>query len=312
MSTPSNPAIESPLDAPAPEPARRATRPLYWSIRREIWENRSVYLAPFAVAALVLFSFTVSALVRLPGRVRDLPSLDPEKQRVVLSTPYGFGASAILFASFVVALFYCVDALYGERRERTILFWKSLPVSDRTTVLAKVAVACVVLPAVGYAIAVGTQFLMLMVSTFVLIVSGVGPGGLWSRLPIVTMPIVMLYGLTAHVLWFAPIYGWLLFISGWARRTPILWAVLPPMAVMAMERILFGTTYLAMWVGYRFAGALREAFTAETHKQNTVVDRLAQLDPGRFLASAGLWTGLLIAAGLLLLTIRLRRYREPI
>lgn len=287
------------------------TRPFLWSVRRELWENRSVYLAPLAVAAMVLFSYTVSALVRLPVRVRGLSALDPERQRAVLAPPYGFAASAILFTSFVVAFFYCVDALYGERRDRTILFWKSLPVSDRTTVLAKVALACLVLPAAAYAVALATQIVMLAAATVILAASGAGAGALWSRLPL-AMPVVMLYGLVAHVLWFTPLYGWLLFVSGWARRTPILWAVLPPVAVMAMEHLLFGTKYVATWVGYRFSGALREAFVRGTQGRQDVVDRLSHLAPGTFLTSAGLWTGLAIAVLFLVLTIRLRRYREPI
>ena len=164
----------------------------------------------------------------------------------------------------------------------------------------------------AYAISLATQLLMLLVSTFVLTVSGVGAGPVWTRLPIIQLPLAMLYGVAAHALWFTPIYGWLLLVSGWARRTPFLWAVLPPLAVMAVEKMAFGTTYVALLVGYRFAGAMREAFAAEVHGKDVVVDRLAQLDPLRFLGSAGLWTGLLIAAGLLVLTIRLRRYREPV
>jgi len=313
MNIPSNAELESPLDAGMSAPvALSATRPLFWSIRRELWENRSIYVAPLAAAAIVLFSFSVSALIKLPGRVRSLPTLDPEQQRTVLAIPYGFGASAIMFTSFIVALFYCIDALYGERRDRSILFWKSLPVSDLTTVLAKFSVPFVVLPAVAYTISLVTQLLMLLVSTFVLTASGVGAGAVWTRLPIVQLPLVMLYGLAAHALWFTPIYGWLLLVSGWARRTPLLWAVLPPLAVMAVERMVFGTTYVAMLLGYRFAGAMREAFAAEVHAKDVVVDQLAQLDPLRFLGSAGLWTGLLIAAGFLVLAIRLRRYREPI
>lgn len=288
------------------------TRPFLWSVRREVWENRSISLAPLGVAALVLFGFTVSAFVRLPARVRDLATLDAHRQHAVLAQPYGFGASAILFASFVVALFYCVDALYGERRDRTILFWKSLPVSDRTTVLAKVAVACGVVPAVACAVALATQLLMLAASTLALTASGVGAGAYWSRLPLLGMPVVMVYGLAAHVLWFAPLYAWLLFVSGWARRTPILWAVLPPVGVMAMEHLLFGSRSVSMWVGYRFNGALREAFVPEAQKKGAVLDQLSQMDPVRFLGSAGLWTGLAIAAGLIVLAVRLRRYREPI
>ena len=59
-------------------------------------------------------------------------------------------------------MFYCLDALYGERRDRSILFWKSLPVSDLTTVLSKASIPIVVLPLLTFAVTVATQLIMLL------------------------------------------------------------------------------------------------------------------------------------------------------
>src|SRR5262245_30973929 len=105
-----------------------ATQPLYWSVRRELWENRAIYLAPLAAAALFLLGFLVS-LIHLPSRMRAAAGLDLAKQHEAIAMPYNIAAGLLMATAMVVGAFYCLDALYGERRDRSILFWKSLPVS---------------------------------------------------------------------------------------------------------------------------------------------------------------------------------------
>jgi ABC-2 type transport system permease protein len=116
-------------------------------------------------------------------------------------------------------------------------------------------------------------------------------------------------------LWYAPIYGWLLFISGWARRTTFLWAVLPLVAITVLERIAFNSSHFAHLLVYRAIGWFMRAFTLDTHGGPPIDPHylpLTQLTPGRFLSSPGLWVGLAVAAGFLAAAVRLRRYREPI
>jgi len=119
----------------------------------------------------------------------------------------------------------------------------------------------------------------------------------------------MLYGVTVHALWHAPLYAWLLLISGWARRTPLLWVVLPPMALGAFERHTIHTSLVASLVRHRLIGAMQVAFAAEGQEY---ICRLGQLDPLRFLITPGLWIGLIAAAAFLAAAARLRRNREPI
>lgn len=286
-----------------------APRPIYWSIRRELWENRSIYLAPLIIAGVVLFSFMISTF-RLPAKMRALSALDPARQRMTVVIPYSMAASVILLTGFIVGMFYCLDALNSERRDRSILFWKSLPVSDRDTVLSKASIPLVVLPLVTFAIALITQSIMLMLSTTVLAGSAVNPVVLWSRLPLFQMTLIMIYGLTVHALWFAPIYSWLLLISAWARRAPFLWATLPIFAILIVERLAFGTMHFASLLKYRLTGAMSEAFSGNSG--SAPITRLSQLDPLTFLSSAGLWVGLAFAAACLVAAVRLRRNREPI
>jgi ABC-2 type transport system permease protein len=311
MNTPSVTVSELPLapQAAAPAPAA-ATRPLYWSVRRELWENRSLYLAPLAVAAVVLFGFSISTLT-LPRRMRALPALDPAKQHAAVALPYSVVAALLLLTALLVGVFYCLDALHGERRDRSILFWKSLPVSDLTTVLAKASMPLVLLPALTFAIIVAAQLMMLALSTAVLLGNGASVAALWAQLPLFKMSLALLYALTAMALWHAPVYGWLLLVSGWARRATFIWAVLPPLAVCVVEKLAFSTTHVANLLGYRLIGCFTQGFDFKA-RQTGAVDPLAQITPGRLLSSPGLWLGLVAATVFLAAAIRLRRYREPI
>jgi ABC-2 type transport system permease protein len=281
-------------------------RPLYWSVRRELWENRSLYVVPLAVAGLVLLSALVR-VARLPSRLRAALALDAAQQQATLAGPYSMAASVVIMSTILVGAFYCLDALHGERRDRSILFWKSLPVSDLTTVLSKASIPLVVLPLFAFAIALATQLVILFLGSVVLLANGIGPAALWARVPLYRMTPVMGYGMVVHALWHAPLYAWLLLVSAWARRLPILWAVLPPAAIGLVEKMVFGTSHFCALLRYRFMGALVEAFDFEA--QGTIVPLVLPL---KFLGSPGLWSGLLVAVVFVAAAVRLRRHRDPI
>jgi ABC-2 type transport system permease protein len=315
MSAPSSPVPESAAEPRAIEPAvTSATRPFYWSVRRELWENRSIYLAPLAVAAVYFIGFLIS-LGKLPGNMRAMAALDPALQPAMLAQLYSHAAMLLLLTTLIVTVFYCLDALHGERRDRSILFWKSLPVSDVTTVLSKASIPLVVLPLVIFATTVVLQWIMLLVSSVVLLLTGVGAATQWSRLPLLQMEMVLIYTLVTATLWYAPIYCWLLLVSGWARRAAFLWAVLPPLALGIFERIAFHTSYIHAIAGKRFVGFAIYAFALQMPDGSMVDPHLipsSQLTPGRLLSRPGLWIGLAVAAVFLAAAVRLRHYREPI
>src|SRR3954464_9665858 len=150
MSTEPN---ESQLPARAP---MTQTRPFYWSVRRELWDNPSIYIAPLIAAGVVLFGFALTAF-RLPVLRRNALALEPVRMRAAIEGPYDVAAMMIMFTAFIVGVFYCLDALHGERRDRSILFWKSLPVSDLTAVSAKAIIPVVVLKVVTFVVIIATQ-----------------------------------------------------------------------------------------------------------------------------------------------------------
>jgi ABC-2 type transport system permease protein len=291
-----------------PTVTTRATPTLYWSVLRELWENKSIYFAPAIVAAVILFGALISA-GHLPGRRQNAMLLDEAHRRTAIELPYNIVAMVLIVTAFIVGFFYCLDALYGERRDRSILFWKSLPVSDLTSVLSKAIVTLAILPAIIFVVVVVTQFIMLLLSTAVLTPSGLA-ATTWQNFNLLRESVVLFYGLIVIALWHAPIYGWALLISGIARRATFLWAVLPPLALGIFEKITFNTSYVASMLKNRVFGAGDTAFDFEMHRSISV--DLAQLTPGRFLTTPGLWIGLIVAALFITAAIRLRRYHGPI
>src|SRR5436189_532121 len=286
-----------------------ATRPFYWSVRRELWENRSIYIAPLIVAIIVLFGFLVST-IGLPERRRAVLLLDPAKARAAIVAPYDMAAMMLILTAFIVGVFYCLDALHGERRDRSILFWKSLPVSDLTTVLSKVSVPLIILPLTVFGIIVLVQFLMLLWSSAILLPSGLA-ATTWTRFNLFQQSVILLYSLIVIMLWHAPIYAWALLISGWARRATFLWAVLPLLAIGVLEKFAFDTSHFASILKDRLFGAANTAFAFQPHR-GVAIDSLVQLTPGRYLTTPGLWIGLAFAAIFVAVTVRQRRYRGPI
>jgi ABC-2 type transport system permease protein len=315
MSTPPNSAHGA---SPEIEATRPVEMPLIqtfqWSVRRELWENRSIYIAPLAAAGVAMLGYLVE-LLAAPHSHHMQGSGDAEERFVMLVMPYGHTGWLLLITAFLVGVFYSLDALYGERRDRSILFWKSLPVSDRTTVLSKASIPLVVLPVIVVVVTIVTQLTMALISSGVLLLGGSNPMTLWSQLPLFEMQTVLVYGVIALALGQAPLFAWLLLISSWARRTAFLWAVLPPLGICAIEKIIFKTQHFAHLLGYLLTGGTRNAFSFRT-PSGAPVDAhfipLAQITPGRFLGNPGLWIGLVFAAIFLAAAVRLRRYREPI
>ena len=323
MNTQSNAVPESIASQAVTPAAMAATRPMYWSVRRELWENRALYIAPVVFATVYLFGDLISLSWMphsmrqfwMPHSMSEMPTLAPADQRIELAMPYTHATMLLMLIAFIVGIFYCLDALYGERRDRSILFWKSMPVSDLTAVLSKASIPLLILPLIVFAVTIALHVTMRLLTLAILMVTGVGAATVWNRLPLFQMELVLLYSLIVVALWHAPLYCWLLLVSGWARRATFLWAVLPPLMLAVAENIAFHTSFLGSVLHNRLLGFSAAAFDLKD-KNGVAIDAhfipLAQLAPGRFLSSPSVWVGLVVAAIFLAAAVRLRRYREPI
>lgn len=293
------------------EPARAAQSParlIYWSIRRELWEHRWLYIVPLIIAAVFLAGFAVGVthvpLTRVAGAAA-VPAhwLD--------NVGFEYVTYALMLAYVVLAAIYCLEALYGERRARGVLFWKSLPVSDLLTVVAKASVPIVILPLITFALIVVTQGIMFLLGTAVVLGKGANPSALWVQASVLPMWLAMLYHLvTVHALYWAPLYAWLLLVSGWARRAPFLWASVPVAVVLIIEHLVFRASAFAHMLLSRLGGGPAALAFPPPENMSMQAPTLANL--GAFLVSPGLWIGFAVTAGLLVAAARLRRYQGPI
>ncbi len=281
----------------------------YWSVRRELWEHRAVWIAPLAVACFAILAFVFAMGVGHFAKSGNFSALPPAAQQQLMMMPLGMAASMVAITGWLVAAFYCLDALNTERRDRSILFWKSMPVSDLTTVLSKAAVPIVAIPAVAYALAIATQAILLVIAGVGLRSGGADFATLYDRLPVGVMVVSFAYGVAVHALWYAPLFALMLLVSVLVRR-PFLWIVVPAIAVQLLEKIAFGTNYSGAFIKYRLVGGMTEAFAPGAMQHP--ITQLSQLDPVRFVTSPGLWLGLLAAALFLYGAARVRRSKEPL
>jgi len=302
-------ALEPAAAATAP-PLR--TRTFYWSLRRELWENRSIYLAPLITAGVVLLGLLIG-VVNVPRHVvvEGTMAIDSSQRAMAVQIPFDAAAAVILVAAMVTGFFYCLGALYGERRDRTILFWKSLPVSDLTTVAAKATVPMVVLPIATYLVIIATHLVLLAASVPIMAANGFPAFLFWQELPLLRTWGVLALVLACLSLWYAPIWGWAFVISGWAKRVTFLWAVGPPLGLVVFEALAFHTHHVNDILHDRIAGGLDHLFATKLDVRGRVTANLDQLDVGRFFSTPGLWIGLIVAAAFFAIVVWQRRYRAP-
>jgi ABC-2 type transport system permease protein len=310
MNTQSNTIPVSPLQSQVIAPVTISpAQSYYWAVRREIWEYRSLYLAPLAVAALFLVGFMLGTRFLL-GKIFAASALAPAQQQAAFEGPFIYAAFLMMGTAFIVTIFYCLDALHGERRDRSILFWKSLPVSDLTTVLAKASIPVLIIPVITFVITAATWWIMLLIGSAALAANGMKVASLWTQVPWFHELGMLFYHLVGmHGLYYAPIYGWLLLVSAWARRAPFLWAAIPPLAIGIVEKIAFNTTHFPNLLGHLIAGG-NSAPVAPMGE--TAMDAMTHPGPLNFFFMPSLWIGLAVFAAFLFAAIRLRRWQGPV
>ena len=305
------------------------SRNLLWLIRRETWEHRSLWIAPLVMAGVILI-ITAFGGVHFSdgghfwfgtGDGPDLSTMSPaERARMMASMApretfdavVGGVYSALTFTMLallgIVVFFYLLDCLLAERRDRSILFWKSLPVSDGEVVTSKALTALVAAP----------LFVMLLSAVLLVLFAGVAslrlseiPVSPWNAKIWLQVQAIMLMVVPMVVLWYLPIAGYLLVVSVWARKNAFLWAVLPWVAVLIIEAAITRTTMAAHFLGDRFGGF------AKIIGDNLDIDirsdaRLSEAAQavGRVLGDYHIWVGAIAGLALIYAAVRIRRYRD--
>ena len=282
-----------------------------WLVRREFWENRAIWIAPLVIGA----ALTLAALF---GRVDigDVPT--PEGTRAV-SGMVLFAFGAVFFAAMnLYATWYLLDCLYADRKDRSILFWKSLPISDTSTVLSKLFTGLLAIPLVYFLAAdVATVLMAFIVS--VRARSSFG-SSLWQPDLWLQLQALWLYLIVTTAIWYLPFAGYLMVISAWAKRAVTVWSVLPPLALYVLERWFFGTHWVGEILQDRTLGYLPRAFKYAEHDAwvSTVVGDSTVttpasvwqlLNPLVFVSSPATWIGVAVGGAFIVVAIQLRMRR---
>jgi len=300
---------------PAPPAALPAGRTLLTLVRRELWEHRGLWLCPLVVAGLLVAS---AALVNARVGADDLARLGPfeSRQTVALFTIAQWALSMPLaLAAGIVLCVYALDCLYAERKDRSILFWKSLPVSDGLTVFSKALVAMVVVPLGVYVLAAVTAVAFSALFAMRAAFGYAPPVMAWDGLEWLRAEFALLLLTILGALWAAPVTGYLMLVSAVSRRSPLLWATLPPLVGALLERIVFGTHYLWNFLMYRTVGVWHILDVQHSHVVThqglrpfgTLLD---ELNWRAAFGSIDLWLGVAATVAMLYVAVRLRRYHD--
>jgi ABC-2 type transport system permease protein len=289
-------------------------------VRREFWEHRSLWMAPLAVAGLLL----VCALPTHGAFQINLDDgvqwLDPEHKAILFALAQ-WGLSVPHYLVMIIVLnFYLLDCLYAERRDRSILFWKSLPVSDGATVASKLFVGLIVVPVGTFVIALVTNLLFTAIWNLRAVFGHSPELVLWDTVALLKVEILMLLGLVVSILWYAPLVAALLLASAWARRNVLLWVTLVPLVAIIVERLAFGTHYVSGLLEYRMNGiwerlhieaAALGSMTSVGPSEVVSLPRLLdRINIGSAFTNIDLWLGLLVAGAFTYAAARIRRYRD--
>jgi ABC-2 type transport system permease protein len=295
-------------------------------LKREVWEHRSIYVTPLAIASIVTLG-TLAMLMFAGGFAKELDiaifgatNIAGDAERKVALTGFFVGTSWVfLLAAMVLTVFYTLDSLYAERKDKSILFWRSLPITDAEAVISKLATAIVVIPLATVVAIIATHIVNLLVTSIWVSVKGGDAGHLiWGSVPLLDNWLAALIVTLASAIWMSPFVGWFLFVSAFTKRSPLLMAFMPLVVIPLLELIFLRSSVFAEAVFTRrgmiplFKGMDMEAFfdEASLHVNEEIVSLLAHLDVVHFLTSTSMWGGVVVCALFVTAAIYVRRYRD--
>ncbi len=289
------------------QPLTRATT-LATLMRREFWEHPALWRAPAIVAALLGISTLFSMTINVDGG--HVPHLQDPDRIAVLNITQDVWAGLIYLVASIVVTFYVLDALYAERKDRSILFWKSLPVSDGLTVASKFLMVTVVVPLVVFVLATASHLVALLIWKL-RVHADVPDVVVWDTTAWLRGEAFIILCLILSSLWYAPLVAAGLLLSAWVKRNPVLWATLLVLVPPVLEYMFFRTSYLWRFINYRSAGIWSALGTRDGHSLlRGDMHMLTDLNWAGAFTNANLWLGLVAAAAMLFAAARVRRYRD--
>ena len=227
---------------------------LFTMIRREIQEHKLAFIyAPFIVAlvlCLVIISvylgltdiqtttFNFSTELYDEEFQEDMLQATPESKTAVIRAGLTVLGLPILLTVGFGLLAYSLSTFADERKDRSLIFWRSLPVSDLTTVMSKLIFVVIVIPL----LVVPNLFLLQLISLLsvsIYFVSNdiVSFGYVWTSY-FISDWFRIIFSLWAQALWTLPILLWLM-LAGTYFKKPVIGAIVPLVALVVLEGIIF-------------------------------------------------------------------------
>jgi ABC-2 type transport system permease protein len=314
-----------------------------WLLKREYWEHKGGFVwAPAVVGAIMVLGILVSSIFALVFKSSHGIVIDGEQvtnlSRVIdagekaqiidaISQGYAMFASAPLMLVMVIAVFFfCLGSLYDERKDKSVLFWKSLPLSDGETVLSKAFMALVGAPLITMALGMIVGAVLLVLVLVFAGIGGVNLLGVLAQPATYLAPFEMLALVPVYLMWALPTVGWLMLVSAWANRVPFIWAVgVPVMAgtLLSWFDAIFDFDWNVAWFWEHVVGrglgslvpGIWFAFTdaghglAHGHNDNAGLMDLVGASYKVF-GTADLWIGAVLGAAMIFAAVRLRRWRD--
>ena len=189
-------------------------------------------------------------------------------------------------------LAYSLSTFADERKDRSLIFWRSLPVSDLTTVLSKVFTVTLIVPLMVLPYIILLQLVsMTSASIFFATNDIVSFGWLWGSY-IFTDWFRIIFSLWAQSLWSLPIFLWLMLAGTYAAR-PIAGAIVPPVILIVLERIIFKTNLVLEFIENRIGFWSRADSFPKEYQELRVVD---VSDIFLLFSTQAFWIGILASA----------------
>ena len=232
----------------------------------------------------------------------------------------GATSAGILIILPFVVFFGLLSSLYDDRRDRSFLFWKSMPVSDTKEVLTKLGYYAIAGPFILFAFMMVLGFIaMLVVTPFIWYHGGSAMDLLWGPTPFISMWVSAAANYVVYALWILPILAWLMLASAYAPKAPMIFAIVPVIAIITVE-VLFnnGQTYLAEALLDRIAldygHIMGDILEKGKHFQGDMEVRDLSIGDafralGASFANTKFWVGQLFTGAFLAGAIYLRRYK---
>lgn len=296
-------------------------------MRRELWEHRALYITPIVIAVVVsVMSLTgnlsIGGIEHIDMVMVFVSNMAENTREAALNGIMIALSSMFIFAMGILTIFYALDALYAERKDRSILFWRSMPLTDFETVLSKLLTAILLVPLLTYAFIILTHIIVLIIiSVWVGIRGGDIWHLIWSVAPFFDNWLATLVFLLALQIWMSPFIGWFLFVSAFSKRSPLLIASLPLVMLPLFEKMLFNSTVfvdaifvrsikMPLFDGLDNMELLFQEGEGFELTEDVSLSLLSIMDIGKYFTSAGFWSGIIVCALFTTAAIYVRRYRD--